>query len=324
MMRRTFALWPAAAAAAWALAARPLMAQGYPARPITLVVGFAPGGNADIVARLVAQHLSTQLGQQVVVENRGGAGGMLASENVAKSAPDGHRLLLVSGAFPTQAAVLPKLPFDPVKDFSPVSMLLSYPLVVTVPAASPLRSLRDLVQAARAQPGKLNYPSPGNGSLFHLATEVFCATAGIQMTHVPFRGGSQPLTELLAGRLDVMFDTYSVVQAQLEAGRLRALAVTAPARMPQLPGVPTVAETFSGYEAGSFLGIAAPAGVPAAVVERLNTAIRRTVEQPEVSQRFVDLGGQPIAGTPAAMGAQLAAAIERWTTIVRARDIKPD
>jgi tripartite-type tricarboxylate transporter receptor subunit TctC len=320
-MKRFFALVLAAAFAAVAPLS-PASAQDYPNKPVTLVVGFAPGGNADIVARLVAQRLSDGLGQQVVVDNRGGAGGLLASDFVAKSAPDGYRLLLVSGAFPTQAAVLPKLPFDPVKDFSPVSMLISYPLVVTVNADSPFKTLDDLVRFARANPRKLNYPSPGNGSLFHLATEVFSAGAGIEMTHVPFKGGSQQLGELLAGRLDVMFDTLSVVQPQLRAGKLRALAVTSPKRMQQLPQVPAVAETFAGYDAGSFLAVAGPAGLPPAIVERLNAAIRKVVDQPDVKQRFTELGGEPMAGTPAEMASHVNAAIEKWKAVAKARDIK--
>jgi tripartite-type tricarboxylate transporter receptor subunit TctC len=320
-MKRFFALVLATAVAAVAPLS-PASAQDYPNKPVTLVVGFAPGGNADIVARLVAQRLSDGLGQQVVVDNRGGAGGLLASDFVAKSAPDGYRLLLMSGAFPTQAAVLPKLPFDPVKDFSPVSMLISYPLVVTVNADSPFKTLDDLVRFARANPRKLNYPSPGNGSLFHLATEVFSAGAGIEMTHVPFKGGSQQLGELLAGRLDVMFDTLSVVQPQLRAGKLRALAVTSPKRMQQLPQVPAVAETFAGYDAGSFLAVAGPAGLPPAIVERLNAAIRKVVDQPDVKQRFTELGGEPMAGTPAEMASHVNAAIEKWKAVAKARDIK--
>lgn len=323
-MKKWFSCLSAVLALVASLGAAPASAQDYPARPVSLVVGFAPGGNADIVARLVAQRLGDALGQQVVVENRGGAGGMLASENVARSAPDGYRLLLVSGAFPAQAAVLPRLPFDPVRDFTPVSMLIAYPLVVSVPADSPFRTLDDLVKHARANPRKLNYPSPGNGSLFHLATEFFGSVAGVEMTHVPFKGGSQPMTELLAGRLDVMFDTLSVVQPQFQAGKLRALAVTSPRRMPQLPAVPTVAESFPGYEAGSFLAIAGPAGMPPAVVERLNGAVRRVLNQPDVRQRFTELGGEGVGGSPADMAAQITTAIDRWKAIVRARDIKAE
>lgn len=299
-----------------------LVAQDYPAKRITLVNGFAPGGNADIVARLVAQKLSEALGQQMLVENRAGAASLIANEYVAKSPPDGYRLLLISGAFPTQAATLANLPFDPVRDFTWVSTLISYPLVVTVNTESPFKTLDDLIRAAKATPGKLNYPSPGNGSLFHLATEVFNASAGIEMTHVPFKGGSQQVTELMAGRLDVMFDTLSVVQPQIRAGRVRALAVTSPQRITQLGGVPAAAETLPGYEASSFLGIAGPLGLQPVVVERLNAAIRKVVDQPDVHQRFADLGGEPRASSPEEMARYVAAAIAKWRAIAEAKNIR--
>lgn len=299
-------------------------AQGYPNKPITLVVGFGPGGNADIVARIVAQKMADNLGQQVVVENRGGAGGLLGNDSVAKAPPDGYRLSLISGAFTAQAAALPKLPFDPQKDFTWVSTLISYPLIVVVPAESPHKTLDDLIKFAQANPKKLNYPSPGNGSLFHLATEVFSSAAGIEMTHVPFRGGAQQLTELLGGRLDVMFDTLSVVQPQLKAGKLRALAVTSTKRMPQLPDVPVVAEKIPGYEASSFLGIAGPAAMPDSIVQQLNRTIASVVANQEIKQRFTELGGEAWAGTPAEMGNYIMTNTAKWRTIVRAKDIKAD
>lgn len=302
----------------------PAIAQGYPNKPITLVVGFGPGGNADIVARMVAQKLSESLGQPVIVENRGGAGGLLANDSVAKAPPDGYRLSLISGAFTAQAAALPKLPFDPQKDFAWVSTLISYPLVVVVPTESPYKTLEDLIKFAQANPRKLNYPSPGNGSLFHLATEVFSSAAGIEMTHVPFRGGAQQLTELLGGRLDVMFDTLSVVQPQLKAGKLRALAVTSTKRMPQLPTVPTVSERVPGYEASSFLGIAGPASMPEPIVQQLNKAIVSVGANPELKQRFSELGGEAWTGSPADMSNYIMASTLKWKAIVRAKDIKAD
>jgi tripartite-type tricarboxylate transporter receptor subunit TctC len=302
----------------------PAFAQGYPTKPITLVVGFGPGGNADIVARIVAQKMTDTLGQPIVVENRGGAGGLLANDSVAKAPPDGYRLSLISGAFTAQAAALPKLPFDPQKDFTWVSTLISYPLVVVVPAESPHKTLDDLIKFAQANPKKLNYPSPGNGSLFHLATEVFSSAAGIEMTHVPFRGGAQQLTELLGGRLDVMFDTLAVVQPQLKVGKLRALAVTSTKRMPQLPGVPAVAEKIPGYEASSFLGIAGPAAMPETIVQLLNKTTASVLANPELKQRFAELGGDAWAGTPAEMGNYIMTSTLKWKTIVRAKDIKAD
>ena len=299
-------------------------AQTYPTKPITIVVGFGPGGNADIVARIVSQKMAENLGQSILIENKGGAGGLLASDSVAKAPADGYRLSLISGAFPAQAAALHKLPFDPAKDFSWVGTIISYPLVVVVPSDSPFKTLEDLVKTAKSNPRKLNYPSPGNGSLFHLATEVFASSAGIEMTHVPFRGGSQQLTELLGGRLDVMFDTLSVVQPQLKAGRLRALAVTSMRRMPQLPSVPTVAEKFQGYEASSFLGLAGPAGLSESIVQRLSSAIKIVTSSGDVQQRFTDLGGEAWTGTPGEMAAYIASSTTKWKSVVQEKNIAAD
>jgi tripartite-type tricarboxylate transporter receptor subunit TctC len=299
------------------------LAQDFPNRPITVVNSFAPGGNADIVLRLVAQRLAPGLGQSVIVENRAGANGVIAAEAVARAKPDGYTLLLVSGAFPTLAATSRKLPFDPVKSYSWLSMMISYPLAVTVGADSPYKTLGELVAGAKAQPGKLNYSSAGVGSLFHLATELFEANAGIDMTHVPYKGGSQPLTELLGGsKLDLTFNTFSVVLPQAKAGKVRALAVTSATRSPLFPGVPAVAETYPGYEASSFLGIAGPAGMPPAVVERLNREIRKVIETPEIGQRFTEFGGTPVSGTPEEMGRYVENEIAKWTRIVNTKKIE--
>lgn len=306
------------------LACTGALATQYPSRPVTLVVGFGAGGNADLVARLVAQRLSETLGQPFIVENKGGAGGLLASENVAKSPPDGYRLLLVTGAFPAQAAALPRLPFDPVRDFTPISVVVSYPLVIVVPATSPITSLKDFIQYARSHPAQLNYPSPGSGSLFHLAVELFSEKAGIQLTHIPFKGGGQQVTELIAGRLDVMFDTLSVVQSQIKSGKLRALAVTAPHRIAQLPDVPTVDEVIGDYDVSSFVGIAGPANLPPDIVTRLNAAIHEVVNAPDISARFVELGGTPLGGTPQQAVQTMTEALDTWQKIARSKNIKAE
>lgn len=306
------------------LACTGVLATQYPSRPVTLFVGFGAGGNADLVARLVAQRLSETLGQPFIVENKGGAGGLLASENVAKSPPDGYRLLLVTGAFPAQAAALPRLPFDPVRDFTPISVVVSYPLVIVVPATSPITSLKDFIQYARSHPAQLNYPSPGSGSLFHLAVELFSEKAGIQLTHIPFKGGGQQVTELIAGRLDVMFDTLSVVQSQIKSGKLRALAVTAPHRIAQLPDVPTVDEVIGDYDVSSFVGIAGPANLPPDIVTRLNAAIHEVVNAPDISARFVELGGTPLGGTPQQAAQTMTEALDTWQKIARAKNIKAE
>jgi tripartite-type tricarboxylate transporter receptor subunit TctC len=300
------------------------IAQEYPTKPITLVVGFGPGGNADIVARLLAQKLSTELPQPVLVENKGGAGGLLANDSVAKSTPDGYRLSLISGAFPSQAAVMNKLPFDPMGDFSWVSTFISYPMVIVVNSESPIKTLNELIKYARENPKKLNYPTPGNGSLFHLTTEYFSSTAGIDMTHIPFKGGSPQLNELLAGRLDVMFDTFAVVQPHLISGKLRAIAVTSEKRMSQLPNIPAVAETFPGFEASSFLGIAGPKGLSPEIISKLNASIHAAVIKNDVRLRFSELGGQVWIGSPKEMAEYVAQSIQKWKRVVSEKSIKFD
>jgi tripartite-type tricarboxylate transporter receptor subunit TctC len=299
-----------------------VFAQDYPSKSISLVVGFGPGGNADIVARLISQKLSEQLGQSVVVDNKGGAGGLLASDFVAKSAADGYKLSLVSGAFPTQAAAMSKLPFDPINDFSWISTVISYPMVVVVNADSPFTNLNEFVKFAKDNPKKLNYPSPGNGSLFHLATEYFSSVAAIEMTHIPFKGGSPQLNELLAGRLDVMFDTLAVVQPHLNSGRLRAIAVTSEKRMTQLPSVPAVAEFFPGFEAGSFLGVAGPRGLSQEVITKLNLAIRNAVTKSDLKQKFFDLGGDVWVGNPKEMLDYIMRSTQKWKRVVQDKSIK--
>jgi len=308
----------------WGLSIFQSIAQEYPTKPINLIVGFGPGGNADIVARLLAQKLSTELAQPVLVENKGGAGGMLANDYVAKGTPDGYRLSLISGAFPSQAAVMNKLPFDPMSDFSWISTFISYPMVIVVNSESSLKTLNDVIKYAKENPKKLNYPTPGNGSLFHLATEYFSSTAGIEMTHIPFKGGSPQLNELLAGRLDIMLDTFAVVQPHLISGKLRAIAVTSEKRMPQLANIPAVAETFPSFEASSFLGIAGPKGLSPEVISKLNASIHTAVIKNDVRLRFSELGGQVWIGSPKEMAEYVSQSIQKWRRVVAEKSMKFD
>ena len=308
----------------WGLSIFQSIAQEYPTKPINLIVGFGPGGNADIVARLLAQKLSTELAQPVLVENKGGAGGMLANDYVAKGTPDGYRLSLISGAFPSQAAVMNKLPFDPMSDFSWISTFISYPMVIVVNSESSLKTLNDVIKYAKENPKKLNYPTPGNGSLFHLATEYFSSTAGIEMTHIPFKGGSPQLNELLAGRLDIMLDTFAVVQPHLISGKLRAIAVTSEKRMPQLANIPAVAETFPSFEASSFLGIAGPKGLSPEVISKLNASIHTAVIKNDVRLRFSELGGQVWIGSPKEMAEYVSQNIQKWKRVVTEKSMKFD
>jgi tripartite-type tricarboxylate transporter receptor subunit TctC len=294
----------------------------YPARPVRIVVGFPAGGTTDIISRAMAQKLTERLGQTVIVENRPGAGSMIGSDYVAKATPDGHTLLLVSGAFSTQAAVLKKLPFDPLQDFAWISNAVSYPFAVVVKPDSRLQSIPDLIAAAKKSPGKLNYGSVGIGSVLHLAAELFNTYASTEMTHVPFKGGSELAVELMSGRLDVVFETLTGVHTHIQAGRLRALAVTSLERSQQLPGVPTVAQTLPGYEVTSYSGFAAPRGTPQTVIARLNRDMRAILEESDIRKRFTDLGGTVQLTTSDEFGRHVASEIAKWKKIATAKKIE--
>jgi tripartite-type tricarboxylate transporter receptor subunit TctC len=309
-------------AALAALSSVPARAQEYPAKPMKLLIGFPPGGNVDVVGRIVAAKMSEGLGQQVVPENRTGAGGIIANDAVAKAAPDGYTLLLVSGAHVTQAAVRASLPYDPVHAFAWVSTVVKYPLVIEVRADSRFKTLDQFIAHVKANPGKVYYPSPGMGTLYHLAAEQFVAMAGIEMQHVPFRGGAEPLTEVLSGRMELLFDALTNSYPQIKAGKFRPLAVTSLAPSAALPGVPVAAQSVPGYEASSFSGIATTAGTPPAVVERLNRELRRTLALPDIAQRFAEWGGQPEASSPDEMRAYVEREIAKWKRVVEQRKIE--
>jgi tripartite-type tricarboxylate transporter receptor subunit TctC len=297
-------------------------AQTYPDRPVRLIVGFPPGGSSDTVARVVAQSLAPLLGQPVVVENKPGAGGVIGSDLVAKAAPDGHTLLLATAGHSTAAAMMAKLPFDAVRDFSWITTVTTYPFVIATSADSPIRSLEDMVARAKAAPGKLSYSSAGVGTSHHLLGEWLAAEAGIEMLHIPFKGGTSPVTEVVAGRVDVMFETMTLVLPHLRSGRLRALAVTSPEPKDYLPNVPPVAKTVPGVVFQSWLGIAAPAGTPPAIVERLNRELRKVLDEPEVQKRLAALGGGAAPTTPDLMRAQVQTEVERWKKLVESRKIE--
>src|SRR3989441_1959377 len=305
-----------------ALTAAPAAAQDYPAKPVRLLVGFPPGGNVDVVGRIIAQKMSEGLSQQVLPENRTGAGSIIANEFVARSAPDGYTLLVVSGAFVTQAATMKKLPYDPLRGFSWISTIVTYPLVFSVRSDSRFRSLDEFIGFVKGNPGKLNYPSPGMGTLYHLAGEMFVSMAGIDMQHVPFRGGSEPLTEVLSGRMELLIDALTNSYPQIQAGKFRPLAVTSLERSSALPNVPTVAQSVPGYEAGSFLGIARPAGMPDAIVERVNREVRRVLALPDIGRRLSGGGGTPSPSSPEEMRRRVEGEIAKWKRLVEARKIE--
>ncbi len=305
-----------------ALTAAPAAAQDYPAKPVRLLVGFPPGGNVDVVGRIIAQKMGEGLSQQVLPENRTGAGSIIANEFVARSAPDGYTLLVVSGAFVTQAATMKKLPYDPLRDFSWISTIVTYPLLFSVRSDSRFRSLDEFIGFVKSNPGKLNYPSPGMGTLYHLAGEMFVSMAGIDMQHVPFRGGSEPLTEVLSGRMALLIDALTNSYPHIQGGKFRPLAVSSLERSPALPEVPTVAQSVPGYEASSFLGIAGPAGLPDAIVERVNREVRRVLALPDIGRRFAEWGGTPSPSSPEEMRRRVEGEIAKWKRLVEARKIE--
>ena len=304
------------------IASLPAFSQGYPDKPVRLVVGFPPGGSSDTVARVVSQHLSPLLGQPVVVDNKPGASGVIGSDIVAKASPDGYTLLLVTAGHSTVAAIRKDLPFDAVKDFAWITTVTTYPFAIATSADSSIKSLDDLVQKAKAAPGKITYSSAGVGTSHHLIAEWLSAEAGIEMLHVPFKGGTSPLTETLAGRVDVMFETITLVLPHIKSRKLRGLAVTSSEAKDYLPDVPPVVKTVPGVVFESWLGVAAPGGTPPAIVNRLNAELRKALAEPEVQKRLAALGGNAAPASPAEMREQVATEIGRWQRLVELRRIE--
>ena len=304
--------------------AGPAQAQDYPTKPIRLVVPFAAGGATDVLARLVGERLTASLGQQVVVDNRPGAGGNIGSDIVAKAEPDGYTILM--GAVGTHAinpSLYPKMPYDPVKDFAPVTLVASVPNVLVVNPEVPANSVQELIDLAKAKPGELNFASSGNGTSIHLSGELFKAMTGTDIVHVPYKGSGPAVTDLLGGQVQMMFDNMPSSLPHVKAGKLRALGVTSAKRSPALPEVPTIAEAgVPGYDATSWFGILAPAGTPEPVVTRLQGAIVQALGEPEMRQRMADLGAEPVGDTPAEFGQFIAAEIAKWAKVVNDAGVK--
>lgn len=302
--------------ALFALGSEPTTAQVWPTRPITLVHGFAAGGNADSISRVMATAIGAALGQNVVVEAKPGAGGNLASEGVANATPDGYTIVLLTGGHAVSAALYSRLKFDPVAGFAFVSRIATFPFVVATRADSPIKSMADLVDAARREPGKLTFSSVGFGSTQHLMGELLAVTAGVKLTHVPYRGGMQPLTDLMSGRIDLMVDTITVTGNAIRGGTVRGLGVSSSLPWPALPEAPPIATTLPGFDVRSWIGIAAPAGTPPEVVEKLNASIRRAVEDRSTREKLETLGIAPEATSPEDMRTFVSAEIKRWQDVV--------
>ena len=298
--------------------------QTWPTRPVRIVVGYAPGGVNDLLARLVGPFLAERLGQPFPVENRPGAASNIATEAVARAAPDGYTLLLVGSANAINTTLYDKLGFDFAKDVAPVASLCSVPIALLANPAVPARTLSELDTYAKANPGKLSMASPGNGSPQHLAGELFKMMAGIDMVHIPYRGGGPAMTDLLSGQVQVSFGSVASSMQYVRGGQLRALGVASSVRLDVLPDVPAIAELLPGYFAIGWYGLGAPAGTPTEVVTRLNEASNAAIADPKINARLVELGATPLPGSPADFGKLIADETERWAKVVRFSGAKPN
>ncbi len=297
-------------------------AQDYPNRPLRLLIGFTGGSTADIVARLIGQHLGERLGQPIVVESRPGGTGLIANDAVVKAPPDGYTLGLLSGGHPGTAAIMKKLPYDPVNDFAWISTVIAYPMVIGVVPESPVKSLADLIERAKAAPGRISYTSPGIGSVHHLLGEWLNIEAGTNMIHVPFKGEAVAFVEVIAGRIDVMLATTTFAGSPIRSGKLRPLGITAASRYALLPDIPLVAETLRAIELTSWQGLMAPPATPPAIIDRLNRELKAVLALPDIERRFAEFGGVPAHVAPAEMRARIEREIARWKRVVELKNIE--
>jgi tripartite-type tricarboxylate transporter receptor subunit TctC len=321
--RRNF-LHLAAGAAALPAVSRFAWAQAYPTRPVRIIVGFAPGGATDIMARLMGQSLSERLGQQFVIENRPGAASNVGTEAVVNAAPDGYTLLVVTSVNAINATLYEKLNFNLIRDVAPVASTHREPFVMEVNPSVPVKTVAEFIAHAKVNPGKINMASAGIGSGNHISGELFKMMTGVNLVHVPYRGGGPALVDLLGGQVQVMFATMSSSIEYVRAGKLRALAVTTATRSPVLPDIPTVAEFVPGYESSFWTGVGAPRNTPAGIVEKLNKEINVALAEPKMIARLADLGGTTLPGSPADFGKLIADDTEKWGKVVRAANIKAD
>jgi tripartite-type tricarboxylate transporter receptor subunit TctC len=321
--RRQF-LHLAAGVAALPAVSRIARAQTYPSRPVRIIVPYAPGGAPDIIARLLGPWLSERLGQQFIIENRPGGGSNIGTEVVVRAPPDGYTLLLISTTNVINATLYDKLNFDFINDIVPVAGITRFPVVMVVNPSVPAKTIPELIAYAKANPGKINLGSPGIGTPGHVAGELFKMMAGVDMVHVPYRGGAAVMTDLLGGQVQVLFGSTSLTIEQIRAGKLRALAVTTDTPWEGLPDIPTVGDFVPGYEASTVFGFGVPKNTPAAIIDKLNKETNVSLVDTKLKAQFVDLGGTPLIGSPAEFAKLIADDTEKWGKVIRAANIKPD
>ncbi len=301
-------------------------AQDWPGKqPVRFVIPYPPGGASDVTARVLAQKLGESLKQSFVIDNKPGANGIIALESVARAAPDGYTILMANlGPNAINAAIYAKLPYDSIKDFIPITLTSIVPQILVVTPALPIKTVPELIAYAKANPGKLTFASAGNGASNHLSAELFNGMAGIKMRHVPYKGDTPAMTDVMSGQVDVMFPTAVAAMSQVKSGRLRAIGATSSKRIPSLPDVPTVAETVPGFEAVSWGGVMAPAGTPPAVIRTLNGEINRILKMPDVAEKLQGLGAEIVGSTPDEFATYLRAEIAKWGKVARENNVKLD
>ena len=294
----------------------------YPTRPVRFIVGYPAGGATDILARLIGQRLSERLGQQFVIENKPGAGNNIGTESVVNAEPDGYTVLLVNPANFINATLYTNLRFNFIRDIAPVASFNRVPNVMTVAPGVPAKTVAEFIAWVKANPGKVNLASSGNGTSVHLSGEMFMTMSGAKMEHIPYKGAAPAITDLLGDRVQVIFDNMPSIVQHIHSGALRALAVTTATRSPELPDVPTVAETVPGYEASALFGMGAPKKTPPEIIAKLNKEINAVLAEPEMTKRLTELGGAPLISTPEAFGAMIAAETEKWEKVVKFAGLK--
>lgn len=325
-MKRNFLKSLLALSCGLALLAPVAQAQSYPTKPIRLIVPFPPGGGNDVIARVIAQKLGERLGQQVIVDNRAGANGIVGLQALMQSPPDGYTLAVgAAGPLAVNPSLYDKLPYDPLKDFSPITNMVNYPLLLVVHPSVPVKTTQDLINLAKAKPKQLYFASPGSGNSGHLAGELLNSMANVQTVHVPYKGQGPALSDLISGQVQMLYSSIPSVLPQVKSGQLNALAVGSAKRVPSLPDIPTISESgVPGYEAYSWVGMVAPAKTPKDIVNRLNREIVDILKQKDVSEKLNQQGALPVGDSPEQFGAYIKTEIEKWGAVVRAANIKAD
>jgi len=307
------------------LIALPAAAQGYPAKPVRLVVPFPPGGPTDIVSRLLAPKMAAALGQQMVIENRGGAGGAIGTEQVAKSAPDGYTLVMGTiGGLAVAKSLNPKLGYDTLRDLAPITQSVSVTSILVVHPSVPAKTVREVLAIARAAPGKLNYASSGNGTITHLAGELLKLTGKVNIAHVPYKGGAPALVALVSGEVDMSYENSLIITPHIRSGKVRGIAVTSAKRSALLPELPTIAETLPGYSASGWYGLLAPSATPKTVIARLNAEAVKALRAPDVIDKLTGQGAEPVGSTPEEFTAFIRSETDKWANLVKAANMRAD